>query len=304
MRIGAAVPRERLSEGPDLLRHVAAVADSSELATLWMSDHLLMVDQAAGYPYTEDGSFGRHGDTPWYEAFCVLTWLAALTTRVSLGTSVLVLPQRNPLEVAKVAATLDRLSCGRLLLGVGAGWLEAEFAVLGYDYETRGQRLEASIAVLRQAWTGYVPASSCGGVDVPTGVHLQPTPFAKEGIPVLVGGVSPAALRRAGAAGDGWLGRAWADEFVRNPEPVLAALESVRRGVEAQSDRQGPTKNVLRLLDRTPRAAPERGFPISALMWEAVTLARDAGFDEVAFDIDWDDDDIVSQLRMLAGAVA
>jgi alkanesulfonate monooxygenase SsuD/methylene tetrahydromethanopterin reductase-like flavin-dependent oxidoreductase (luciferase family) len=270
-----------------VLIEVAQIADSAGLASIWMSDHLLMVEGAHGYPYTSDGSFGRGGDTPWFEALTVLSWLAANSTAVNVGTSVLIVPQRNPLE----------LSGGRLLLGVGAGWLRQEFEVLGHDYASRGRRLDSAIDVMREAWTGRVAAGEYGNVTVPHDAFSHPTPTRPGGVPVLVGGMSERAVRRTIERGDGWLARAWIDELAEDTKALAAQLGRVKSGPREQY-------NVVRIVTRDSRPAFDATGAPTQLLVSAVNAARRIGFDEAAFDVDWSAREIDSELRQLGAAVA
>ncbi|WP_165958732.1 TIGR03619 family F420-dependent LLM class oxidoreductase [Actinomadura sp. KC345] len=173
---------------------------------IWVSDHVVLIDgTTSAYPYTDDGDYGFPADTPWYEAVAMLAYLAARTHEVELGTAVCVLPQRQPVLLAKQLATIDRLADGRVRLGAGAGWLAEEFTALGVPYDGRGARTDAAIALLRDCWTGTPAPGRYGDVSVPGGVHCRPTPV-NGSVPILVGGNSPAALRRAARLGDGWLG--------------------------------------------------------------------------------------------------
>jgi probable F420-dependent oxidoreductase len=298
VRIGATVPRDRLPAGRgDVLVDVARIAERAGLASIWMSDHLLMVDGAHGYPYTSDGSFSRAGDTPWFESLTVLSWIAANSSTINVGTSVLIVPQRNPLELAKVTATIDHLSGGRLILGVGAGWLEQEFDVLGYDYPSRGLRLDSAIDVMRQAWTGHVPAGQYGNVSVAHDVFSQPVPARATGVPVLIGGMSERAVRRTHEKGDGWLARAWIDELADDPSALAAQLGRVKAGSRDQY-------NVLRIVTRDSLPAMNATGAPHELLERAVRSARDIGFDEAAFDVDWTAGGVDNELRQLSAAVA
>lgn len=298
MRLGATVPRNSLPEGRgDVLATVASAAERSGLASLWMSDHLVMVDGAHGYPYTVDGSFGRGGDTPWYESLSVLSWIAANSRTLRVGTSVLIVPQRNPLELAKVTATIDNLSRGRLVLGVGAGWLREEFDVLGFDYASRGLRLDSAIDVLRAAWSGRVEAGDYGNVNVPHTAYSHPVPHNASGIPLLVGGVTERAVRRVIERGDGWLARAWIDELAEAPDDLAEKMSRIRStprrpGSPAQY-------NVLRIVTRDGRPAMREGGSPTGELVRAVETAHDLGFDEAAFDVDWTSSSVESELRQL-----
>lgn len=223
---------------------------------IWVSDHVVLIDDPASrYPYSTDGDYGFPPETPWYEAVATLAYLAARTENVELGTAVCVLPQRQPVLLAKQLATVDRLAGGRLRLGVGAGWLAEEFAALGAPFDDRGSRTDAAIALLRACWTGAPPPGEYGAVRLPEGVHCRPTPV-NDTVPILVGGNSPAALRRAAHLGDGWLG---AVPLSGLPVPELGDLVARLRRECVRVDRDPATLDLsLRL------AVPSRalGTPV------------------------------------------
>jgi probable F420-dependent oxidoreductase len=218
MRIGAKLP----NSGPLPFSHgIPAMARTFEAAgfdSLWVSDHIVMPREIRSrYPFAADGRATWATDMPWLDALIALALAAAVTERVRLGTAVLVLPLRHPIELAKQAASIDVASGGRLELGVGVGWLKEEFDALGVDFATRGRQLDESIEILRACWTGEHGDTLA-----------YPTPVRP--IPLLIGGHSPAALRRARRL-DGWLGQQSAgaldpDALEEAPRTVLRIVES------------------------------------------------------------------------------
>jgi probable F420-dependent oxidoreductase len=210
VQFGVHLPQYGRAAGADGVTRAARQAEELGFADVWVSDHLA-VPTGAPYP-------------PAYllEPVVALTWAAAATTRVRLGTSVLVLPYRHPLHLAKELATLDVLSGGRLLLGAAAGWLEAEFDALDVPFADRGARTDEAIDALRACWETR-PTS----FDGPT-VHLrdlQVLPQPGRHIPIWVGGESAPALRRAVERGDGWHGTF---RDAARTAPVLAELRARR----------------------------------------------------------------------------
>jgi probable F420-dependent oxidoreductase len=147
--------------------------------------------------------FDRIGGKPYYEPLTLLSFVAARTERVRLGTSVLVLPYHNPIRLAKTAATLDVLSGGRLILGVGVGSIEKEIQAMGSPFAERGAVTDEAIAVMRALWTEEDPSFD-GKYSRLAGMKFSPKPLQKPSIPVVIGGVSRAAIRRAARLGDGW----------------------------------------------------------------------------------------------------
>ena len=145
----------------------------------------------------------RLGGRPYYDPLAILSYAAAITTRVGLGTSVLVLPYHNPIRLAKTAATLDVMSGGRLLLGVGVGAQEQELDALGAQLAERGTIGDEAIAIMKELWTQEDPAYQ-GRYYSFSGMKFSPKPIQKPHIPLLVGGNSPGAIRRAARHGNGW----------------------------------------------------------------------------------------------------
>lgn len=276
IRIGALVPNAGPAPATIGLGAMAAAAERAGASSVWVSDHLLMVDErTTDYPYSADGAPTWAVDVDYYEALIALATMAAATERVRVGTAVLVLPQRNVLEVAKMAATLDRVTGGRLALGVGAGWNSAEFAALGQPFETRGRRFDEMLQVLHACWSGR-PAPFAGEqLMVPPGVVLTPTPAQAGGVPLLVGGMTRPARRRAARFGDGWLAISFAwrwdgDELRRQHGDVLAQRAEAHPGA--------PFSRTLLLHSR-----PEQRERVPELVAEA----RAIGFAEVIVEPQW-----------------
>lgn len=138
---------------PGAVSGIATHAEALGFGSLWVTDHIAMpLRSGSRYPYTADGSLPWDPAIPYLDALSALAWVAALTRSVRLGTSVLVLPMRHPLPVAKAVATIDYLSGGRAVLAVGAGWFEEEFALLGQSFHDRGRRLDDAVRLLRACW--------------------------------------------------------------------------------------------------------------------------------------------------------
>jgi alkanesulfonate monooxygenase SsuD/methylene tetrahydromethanopterin reductase-like flavin-dependent oxidoreductase (luciferase family) len=173
---------------------------------IWVGDHLaLSRADASRYPGRASGEFFLDPEAPWYEAFIALSFIAARVEGLDLGLGVAVPALRPPLVVAKQVATLARLTPRNdLTLGVGAGWLRSEFDAVGVPYARRGRRLEDSVTVIREYWTGEPTPGSYGEYTVPADLTTYPTPGSA--LPILIGGVSPAAYARAARVGDGWIG--------------------------------------------------------------------------------------------------
>lgn len=189
------------SPGP--ARELVLAAEEAGFESIWTVDHAVIPTQYEHlYPETADGRLPFPVDHPLADPLIWLTWVGAITHRVKLGTAVLVLPQRQAMITAKEAATLDRLTGGRLIVGVGAGWLREEFEALQRDFGTRGKRLSENVSTMRKLWTGE-PATFHGIDSDFADVICSPTP-AGSTIPVHIGGFTVPAAVRAGRIGDGF----------------------------------------------------------------------------------------------------
>jgi len=185
---------------------VAAAAETAGFDTLWAGEHVVMVDQSSSrYPYSADGQIAVSSTADWLDPMLCLSFAAAATATIGVATGVLLLPEHNPVVVAKQAATLDQLSDGRLTLGVGIGWSRDEFDALGVPFARRGSRTREYVAAMRAIWRNDV-ASFQGEFVRFDRIRVNPKPFRDGRIPVVLGGNSDAALRRVAAWGDGWYG--------------------------------------------------------------------------------------------------
>ncbi|MCB0993975.1 MAG: LLM class F420-dependent oxidoreductase [Acidimicrobiales bacterium] len=174
--------------------------------SIFLVDHIVFpAAKQARYPYTASGEYPWDNDAAQLpEPLALMSFLAGATTTLRFGTAVLVLPQRNPLLLAKQLATMDRLSGGRIELGIGAGWLRDEFEALGWGFDDRGSRTDEWIDVLRVLWRDRVASHAGEHLDF-TDLRLTTHPVQPGGVPIIVGGHSAPALRRAGRRGDGFL---------------------------------------------------------------------------------------------------
>lgn len=206
MEFGVSLPGRGPLANPDVALKIAARAEALRYSSLFVTDHVVLPASAitSVYPYTASGQFPGGGRQDYLEPLAVLAWLARATSRVRLGTSVLVIPYRNPLTTAKTLATIDVLSGGRVIVGAGAGWLREEFEALGAPpFEERGRVTDEYIRLMRAVWTTD-PVSFEGRYYRVKDVHALPKPRQAGGIPVWIGGHTEAALRRAATLGDGW----------------------------------------------------------------------------------------------------
>jgi probable F420-dependent oxidoreductase len=239
---------------------LAIAAERSGYESLWLSDHLIApVDWEPTYPYDSTGRPGAYGiDTPLCDVWVTLGHLACATSRITLATGVYILPLRNPFVTAKAAATVQALSGGRLVLGVGSGWMREEFDAVGESFDSRGARMDEIVAILRKLWTGG-PVSHRGEHYSFDAVQMNPA--AEPAPPIVVGGLTPPALRRAARVGDGWFG----------PAASLADAVRARDTIEAERRTLGRDHLPFRYWIRI-------GDPWSEA--EAASIAA-AGFEDV-----------------------
>ncbi len=209
---------------PEVVAAVARTADAVGFSTLWSGEHIVMVDRPdSRYPYAPDGRIAVPSDADWLDPFVTLSYAAAVTSGIRLGTGVLLLPEHHPLLVAKQAASLDRLSGGRFVLGVGIGWSSEEFAALGIPFPGRARRTREYIDVMRTLWRDST-ASYVGEFVRFESVRSYPKPHLGVAIPVVLGGNSDAALARVAEYGDGWYGFNLSIDEVHDRITVLSQL--------------------------------------------------------------------------------
>lgn len=200
---------------PEFAASFARGAEAAGFESLWTIEHVLVpAGYESEYPYSRSGKMPGGEDVPMPDPLIWLAWVGARTERIRLGTGILILPQRNPAVLAKSAATVDVLTGGRLMLGVGVGWLEEEFVALGVPFAARGRRTDDYIRAMRALWADH-EVSYQGEFVTYDRVKSYPKPHQEPGVPIVIGGHSPAAARRAGRLGDGFFpARGTADELL------------------------------------------------------------------------------------------
>jgi probable F420-dependent oxidoreductase len=222
MKIAVEFPSVAFREGPGKVAALARAIEDIGYDELAVFDHVVM-----GHPTETRAAPLYPPQMPILEALITLGFAAAVTERVSLSTEVLVLPQRQPVLVAKQVSTLDTLSGGRVRLGVGVGWQQAEYDVLGENFGDRGARMDEAMRLLRACW-GDERIDFDGRHYRSDAIAMEPKPPQGSRLPIWVGGGTPRALRRAGELGDGWMATAtMADEQL--PE----AVDTIKRHAEA-----------------------------------------------------------------------
>ena len=203
----------------DQLVELSKICEEVGFHGVFLSDHVVVPEKIdSRYPYSEDGSPPFTAETEWPEPWVAIAAMSAVTTRLRFSTAVYLAPLRHPLLVAKAVGTVAVLSGGRVALGVGAGWIEEEFTLLGQDFHTRGRRLDEMIEVLKKVWAGGMVEHRGEFTEFD---RLQMSPAPRHPIPIYVGGVSRGALRRA-ARHDGWVGAG------NDPAEVPALIERLR----------------------------------------------------------------------------
>ena len=225
MRIGIRIPAAGPLAGPDAIATVAKLAEELGYDSVWVTEHFALPDEyAATYSYTPTGKSWWTADSPHLEVFNSLTWAAAHTERIRLGTSVVVLPFRNPVVLAKTVATVDVLSGGRLVLGVGVGWLEPEFDAVGVPIGERASRTDECLAAVRALLSEDRPVHKGERHHFDGSFGFAPKPVQRPWPPIWVGGESRRALERVARYGDGWHPGALTPDALR---PKLEQLERI-----------------------------------------------------------------------------
>ncbi len=222
---------------PEGAAELGRICEETGIESVWTVEHVIVPGgYASEYPYSKDGKMAGGDDSPIPDPLVWLTWVGAHTTTLRLATGILILPQRNPVVLAKEVATLDLLTGGRVTLGIGVGWLEEEFNALGIPFGERAARTDEHVAVLRALWAGEA-VDFDGEFTTLRAANSFPHP-AQPSIPIVVGGHTHAAARRAGRLGDGFFPgkgdwselqpvmRAAAEEAGRDPD----AIEITRGG--------------------------------------------------------------------------
>ncbi len=247
--------------GMGVMKAFGSHAERLGFSTLWAPEHVVLVDQyQSRYPYSAQGKFPAPTDAPIADPFLTLCTLASVTNRIRLGTAICLVPEHNPLVLAKVIATLDCLSEGRFTLGVGVGWLQEEFRALGISWDRRAQRTREYIEAMRRLWSE--PLSSYHGEFVDfENVRSNPKPVRGSALPVFFGGESGPALSRVAEYGNGWVG------FNLSPDEAAGKIRRIEQLLQAN----GRKRTDVEL------AVSNSGKPITS---DDLKRYRDAGVEE------------------------
>lgn len=239
MKLGVFLPISGRAAGPATLMEAARQAEALGYDSVWAADRIIIPWQInTVYPYSEEQTFIVPPDRPFLEPLTCLAFLAGCTEKILLGMSVLVLPYRHPIYWAKIATTIDCLSKGRFILGVGVGWMVEEFEALEVDFKERGHLTDEQLQIMNLLWKEEKPRFE-GRYYRFGEVAFYPKPVQKPRIPVWIGGEGSRAQRRAGSSGD-----AWFPYFVRiTPQELAARFDNVRH----QATKAGRNPDEIRL---------------------------------------------------------
>lgn len=271
-----------VTRGPEAGRRAFEVladkAEATGLEKIWVSDHLILppITKGSRHPTHPQGQMPETWKPRYYQPFSVLGFLAARTTRVRLGTSVLILPMRNPIEIAAQVTELDQLSGGRVDLGIGVGWFREEFEAFGYDFTNRGKRMDEAIRLMKVLWADGL-ATFDGEYHQFADAIMEPKPVQKPHPPIFIGGGSMPAMRRTARLGDGF-------------HPVKSSPERLADQVKTLGSLLADEGRSLEDVAISPKVGlsfedgpePTQGSPQDII--DALRRYEDAGATEVCFD--------------------
>ena len=299
MKLTVDYPSVAFREGPAKVLELGKALEDIGYDEIAVFDHVVM-----GFPTDTRPPPMYPPKMPVLEALILLAQLAAVTDRIGLSTEVLVLPQRQPVLVAKQISTIDLMSEGRVRLGVGVGWQESEYDALEEDFTNRGRRMDEAIALLRTYWSDE-QIDFDGEYYSSTAMAMEPKPAQDGGPEIWIGGGSTAALRRTGQLGDGWMGSALAKE-----ETIVASVTAIRAAAEAAG--RDPASIGLQMMLQPPPSKEEdkayyadhdqvvqRVVRLKELGFEWVSLNATAVFQAGARSVDA----MIEQLGLLHAAI-
>jgi probable F420-dependent oxidoreductase len=256
MEIGVHVPQVGPLAKRDVMGAFARAADEAGFDGLWVFDHVvLQKEQQSKYPYSPDGALGFPPTMDFLEPLTLLAYLAGITKRARLGTSVLVLPMRQPVLHAKIMATIDALSGGRFVLGAGVGWWKQEYEVLSVPFERRGKRMDECLQLVRALWTEEF-VDFKGEFYECVDWACNPKPAEAGGIPIWLGGESRGQLERVGKYADGWLATAKSIPTLKD-DFAVAQEAAAKAGRDPSALKLAVEGAALLAPDRLERAAEE-----------------------------------------------
>jgi probable F420-dependent oxidoreductase len=285
MKIGI-VPINVGYTAPEQVIAIAEKAEEVGAESVWTFEHVMVpVDYESRYPYNSKGKMPATPESNFIDPLIALSFVAARTTRLRLGTGVNILPQTNPLLAAKQVASIDFLSGGRMMYGVGTGWLREEYEAMGTPFERRGKRFDEYLVAMKKVWSGEVVEHE-GELLTWKGFKSYPVPTQKPHPPLIVGGTSKAAFRRVARHGDGWI----APNF--SSEQLAGQLEELR-AVAKDNDRDPDSIEVTAMwrFDKDPNGetiGAFRDLGVARLLVPVFALGSEgplAGLDRLGNDI-------------------
>ena len=273
MKIGIRLPVAGAKVSPETIVTTARWAEELGYHSVWVSDNVVLPEKVDSfYPYDPQNRWPYPADTNWLDPLLALTWAATVAPSVKLGTSVMLVPLRHPVLLAKQLSSLDFLTGGRVILGIGAGWMEEEFDLIGVPFERRGPRTAEMIALMRAFWHGESVNFQGEFYQIPDG-QMYPRP-AQATIPIVWGGHSDIALKRVARLGDGW-------------HPTQISLAELSEGVTKlrrfceEAGRDPATVQII--------ARPGKVYPINA---ETQARHRELGVQHLVIDPPLDGPDL------------
>ena len=287
MKVGISLPCAGQIVSADAMYRSARLAEDGGLDSLWSVDRIIgPVDLKSRYPYTPDGRTRRVPTDSRLDPFASLAVIAGATSRIALGTGVANIPYRDPITTAKVVATIDVLSRGRMILGAGLGWMQEEFDILHVPYAERAARTEEYLAICKVLWTEEYP-SYAGKFFQFSDIKFEPKPAQRPHPPIWIGGYSEPAIRRALRIGDGW------HPSRLTPEAFAERMQSFRRHA-AESGRDLSTFSV----------SVKVGFDICPSA-DVAQQYRDLGVQHLVIDF-WTDelDQLLREVEFVADKIA
>jgi probable F420-dependent oxidoreductase len=283
MKIGLLVAGIGRGARPGTLKLLAEHCERLGFGTIWAPEHIVLFDeQDSKYPYSADGRFATSSTSDWMDPFITLTYVAAHTNRIRLATGICLVPEHNPLELAKIVASLDKLSGGRFALGVGIGWSAEEFRALGISFERRNQRTREYIEVMRKLWSEERTDFEGEFVSF-KGVRSYPKPAQGGKVPIIFGGESMPALKRVADCGTGWFG------FNLTPDEASAKIKRLHELMRERGRRPDEVELIVSPYIKRITASDLRGY-------------REAGVNEIVMvmQLAENEADIPAQLEQCA----
>ena len=278
MKVGLAFASSAAIDGPATIE-ICRRAEEVGFESLWGGEHVIIPDEIySKYPYTEDGKIPAEPDTPIPDPLIWLAFAAAAAPNLRLGTCILIVPQRNPLVLAKELATLDQLSGGRVELGLGVGWLKEEFEALGVPWERRGARNDEYIEAMKALWQGPHAEFHGDFVDFAP-VTCSPRPV-NGSIPIIAGGDTERAITRAGKIADGYF------PGEGNIDRLKDLIARVKRS--AESNNRDPESVKISAIFGAQMMNPEAGVEemrsagVDRIMVPAFFFAGEGGMDRLS----------------------